>query len=99
LNQNDQKPNNQGSEKNHQKERKEPTVDQKVTNFFSTWIQKGAELNFHMRTGEVLTGKLLFYGRYEFIAQVAEDKPAILIMKHAVDWIERVPNSNGGNKK
>ncbi len=104
MNQNNRKRNDQGSQRdlsasNAQAGRKEPTADGKIANFFSTWIQKGAELNFHMRSGEVLTGKLLFYGRYEFAVQVAEDKAAVLIMKHAVDWIERLPNSTGGDKK
>ena len=82
--------NNQNSQKNQQKE---PTADGRVRDFFATWINKQVELDFHMRSREVLTGKLLYYTRYEFVIQVAEDKAAILILKHGVDWIERVPSS------
>ena len=99
----DQGPRNrQGRRQEERKQRQEqrgPTADQKVAIFYSNWIDKGVQLNFHLRTGDTLVGKLLYYGRYEFVAQVAGDKPAILIMKHSVDWIERAANSAAGDKK
>jgi len=75
-----------------------PSGEQKLTSLLANWVDKGVQLNFHLRNNEVLTGKLLYQARYEYVVQTADDKPAV-VMKHTVDWIERASNSTAGDKK
>jgi len=42
-----------------------------------------------VRGETTIEGTLLFYTRYEYVVQPGEEKPAVLIHKHAVDFIER----------
>ncbi|MHA1632589.1 MAG: hypothetical protein ACTSXC_07285 [Candidatus Freyarchaeota archaeon] len=76
---------------NNQKVRE---ADDKLKALLANWIEKEVQLAFHLRCGETLKGKLLYYAKYEYVVQVADDKPAVVILKHAVDWIEKAPEKS-----
>ncbi len=67
------------------------TAEEKLNTLLSNWISGEIQLAFHLRSGEVLKGKLLYFARYEYVIQPEGDKPAVVIMKHAIDYVDRVP--------
>ena len=66
----------------------EATGNEKVVRLFRNWIDRKVDLIFHLRSGGILEAVLLYYTRYEYVVDPGNQKPAILIHKHAVDYIE-----------
>jgi len=75
---------------NQDNKQKTRTSEDKLKILLATWIESEIQLAFHLRSGEVLRCKLLYYSRYEYVVQIAEDNPAVVILKYAVNYIERV---------
>jgi len=63
--------------------------DAKVLNILHTWKHKQAVLTFHIRGGETVEGVLLFWSKYDYAVAPGAEKAAVLVAKHAVNWIER----------
>ena len=61
----------------------------KLSRLLTNWVDRKVELIFHLRSGSSLDGTLLYYTRYEYVLDPGNQKPAILIHKHAVDYVER----------
>ncbi len=61
----------------------------KLSRLLTNWIDRKVDLIFHLRGGSTVEGTLLYYTRYEYVVDPGDQKPAILIHKHAVDYVER----------
>ena len=70
-------------------EEKRMKSEEKLITLLSNWMNKKVQLRFHLRGETTIEGILLYYTRYEYVVQPGEEKPAVLIHKHAVDFIER----------
>jgi sRNA-binding regulator protein Hfq len=61
----------------------------KLMRMLNNWIEKKVPLVFHMRDGNTIEARLVYYTRYDYVVQPGEESPAVLIHKHAVDYVER----------
>ena len=61
----------------------------KLSRLLTNWVDRKVDLSFHLRSGSTIDGTLLYYTRYEYVVDPGDQKPAILIHKHAVDYVER----------
>ena len=52
-------------------------------------IEKKIPLVFHLRGGTIIEARLLYCTRYEYVIQPGEEKAAVMVLKHAVDFVER----------
>ncbi len=79
------------SNNNEKAEKQSPaqTAEEKLKALLSNWMNGEIRLAFHLRSGEVLKGKLLYFVKYEYVVQPEGDKAAVVILKHAVDYIDR----------
>ena len=63
--------------------------EEKLKTMLTNWMEKKIPLVFHLRGGTIIEARLLYCTRYEYVIQPGEEKAAVMVLKHAVDFVER----------